>query len=103
MTIGCGSWAPLTGGVLLLAAYTGWAFHVPHPILDLSLLRRRIPTLALLLCALASVVTFATVFLLPVFVQSVQRRSAAATGLALLPQGIVTGLDTVRGRNLLTC
>lgn len=96
------SWAPLIGGVLLLAGYTRWAFHVPHPILDLSLLRRRIPTLALLLCALASVVTFAAVFLLPVFVQSVQRHSAAAAGLALLPQGIITGLGTVLGRNLLT-
>lgn len=46
------SWAMLAGGVLLLAGYTTWAFHCPHPILDLALLRRRIPTLALLLCAL---------------------------------------------------
>jgi len=96
------SWATLAGGVLLLAGYTAWAFHCPHPILDLALLRRRIPTLALLLCALASVVTFAAVFLLPVFMQSVQGHSAAATGLALLPQGIVTGLGTVLGRSLLT-
>ncbi len=96
------SWAPLAGGVLLLTGYTAWAFHVPHPILDLGQLRRRIPTLALLLCALASVVTFAAVFLLPVFMQSVQGHSAAATGLALLPQGIVTGLGTVLGGSLLT-
>lgn len=96
------SWATLAGGVLLLTGYTAWAFHCPHPILDLALLRRRVPTLALLLCALASVVTFAAVFLLPVFMQSVQGHSAAATGLALLPQGIVAGLGTVLGRSLLT-
>ncbi len=104
---GTGGWtaaasrAPLAGGVLLLAGYAGWAFHHPHPILDLSLLRRRTPTLALLLCALASVVTFAAVFLLPVFVQSVQGHSAAATGLALLPQAVITGLGTVLGQSLL--
>jgi len=33
-------------------------------------------------CALASVVTWAAVFLLPVFVQSVQGRSALVAGLA---------------------
>jgi hypothetical protein len=34
------------------------------------------------------------VFLLPVFVQSVQGRSALAAGLALAPQGLITGLST---------
>jgi hypothetical protein len=56
----------------------------------------------MLLCALASVVTFAAVFVLPVFAQAVQGHSAAATGLALLPQGIITGLGTVAGQRLLT-
>ena len=46
------------------------------------------------LCALASVVTWAAVFLLPVFVQSVQGRSALVAGLALAPQGLITGLST---------
>jgi len=96
------SWATLGGGVLLLAGYTAWAFHAPHPVLDLTLLRQRTPSLALLLSALASVVTFAAVFLLPVFVQSVQGHSAVATGLALLPQGVMIGLGTVLGQRLLT-
>jgi hypothetical protein len=47
------------------------------------------------LCALASVVTWAAVFLLPVFVQSVQGRSALVAGLAMAPQGPITGLSTV--------
>jgi predicted MFS family arabinose efflux permease len=51
---------------------------------------------------LASVVTFAAVFLLPVFAQVVQGHSAAATGLALLPQGVITGLGTVLGQRLIT-
>src|SRR6185312_9671806 len=42
----------------------------------------------------ASVVTWAAVFLLPVFVQSVQGRSALVAGLAMAPQGLITGLST---------
>ena len=46
------------------------------------------------LCALAAVVTWAAVFLLPVFAQQVQGHSALAAGIAMAPQGIVTGLST---------
>lgn len=96
------SWAPLTAGTLLLACYAARAARLQHPVLDLALLRRRTPALGMLLCAAASIVTFAAVFLLPVFAQDVQGHSPAATGLALLPQGIVTGLGTVLGQKLLT-
>ena len=55
------------------------------------------------LCALAAVVTWAAVFLLPVFAQTVQGRSALAAGIAMAPQGVVTGLSTALGqRGLLT-
>ena len=97
-----GSWAPLAAGAMLLAGYAARAARHPHPVLDLALLRRRTPALGMLLCALASVVTFAAVFVLPVFTQAVQGHSAAATGLALLPQGIITGLGTVLGQKLLS-
>jgi EmrB/QacA subfamily drug resistance transporter len=93
---------PLAIGAVLLAGYAVWAVRHPHPVLDLALLRRSVPALALGLCTLASVVTFAAVFLLPVFAQVVQGHSPAATGLALLPQGVITGLGTVLGQRLLT-
>ena len=96
------SWAPLAIGALLLAGYAARAARHPHPVLDLALLRRRTPALGMLLCAAASVVAFAAVFVLPVFAQAVQGHSAAATGLALLPQGIITGLGTVLGQKLLS-
>ena len=47
---------------------------------------------------LSSVVAFAAVFLVPVFTQTVQRHTAFATGLALLPQGVITGLGTALGQ-----
>jgi EmrB/QacA subfamily drug resistance transporter len=95
------SWLPLAAGAALLAGYAGWGAHRDHPALDLSLLRNRGCALALLLCAAASVVTYSTVFLLPVFVQSVQGHSAPATGLAMLPAGVITGVSTVLGQRLL--
>jgi EmrB/QacA subfamily drug resistance transporter len=87
-------WLPLAAGAALTAGYAAWAAHREQPVLDLTLARRRGPVLSMALCALASVVTWAAVFLLPVFVQSVQGRSALAAGLALAPQGLITGLST---------
>lgn len=46
-------------------------------------------------------VTFAAVFLLPVFMQDVQGHSALAAGLAMLPQGVITGLSTTLGQRAL--
>jgi len=93
---------PLLAGAVLLAAYVPWASRRARPALDLSLARRPVAALAMGLCALASVVTWAAVFLLPVFVQSVQGRSALAAGLAMAPQGLVTGLSTALGARVLT-
>ena len=95
------TWTPLAVGAVLLAAYAWWAARREQPALDLSLARQRVPLLSMLLCALASVVTWAAVFLLPVFVQSVQGRSALAAGLAMAPQGLITGLSTALGPRLL--
>jgi EmrB/QacA subfamily drug resistance transporter len=94
-------WLPLLAGTGLLACYAPWSHRTDEPVLSLALARSRIPALALSLCALASVVTFAVVFLLPVFVQSVQGHSALATGLAMLPQGLITGLSTTLGQRVL--
>jgi EmrB/QacA subfamily drug resistance transporter len=104
---GAGSWAawsawlPLTAGPVLLAAYAAWSRRTEQPALDLRLARNGAAALALTLCAAASVVTFAAVFLLPVFLQAVQGRSALAAGLAMLPQGLITGLSTTAGQRVL--
>ena len=87
-------WVPLAAGAALAGGYVAWAARRDQPALDLSLARRRGPALSMALCALASVVTWAAVFLLPVFVQSVQGRSALVAGLAMAPQGLITGLST---------
>jgi len=94
-------WGPLGAGAALLAAYGRWAAGRPQPALDLSVARRPAAALSMGLCALASVVTWAAVFLLPVFVQAVQGRSALAAGAAMAPQGVITGLSTALGPRVL--
>lgn len=79
--------APLTVGAALLAGYIGWTLRRDQPALDLSLARQPVPAPSMALSALASVVTWAAVFLLPVFMQSVPGRSALAVGLTL-PAGL---------------
>jgi EmrB/QacA subfamily drug resistance transporter len=95
------SWLPIVIGAGLVAGYVTWSGRAEHPVLNLGLVRRGGATLALTLCALASVVTFAAVFLLPVFMQDVQGHTAWAAGLAMLPQGLITGLSTTLGQRVL--
>ncbi|MGO8946563.1 MAG: DHA2 family efflux MFS transporter permease subunit [Ktedonobacterales bacterium] len=91
-------WASLTvwpyvvcGGALLLI-YILWARRQEHPAVDLKLLRSPQAALAVGLCALASVVMFSMLVLVPIFMEQLQGTSALTAGLALLPQGLVTGL-----------
>ena len=94
------AWAPLGGGLLLLLAYTFWALRRAHPAVDVKMILHRNSALALVLQIFCSVVAFGTVFLIPVFTQSVQGYSAVETGIALLPQGIIMGLGTFVGQKL---
>lgn len=88
------------GGLALLGGYLGWASRRRQPAVDLALLRHRQSRLALLLSVVSSVVAYAAVFLLPIFTQTVQGHSTLATGLALLPQGLITGVGTALGQRL---
>ena len=98
------TWLPMVAGGGLLASYAAWASRASRadqPALNLSLARNGRAALAVALCATASVVTFAAVFLLPVFMEEAQGHSALAAGLAMLPQGIITGLSTTFGQRVL--
>jgi predicted MFS family arabinose efflux permease len=95
------TWLPMVAGGGLLASYAAWASRADQPALNLSLARNGRAALAVALCATASVVTFAAVFLLPVFMEEAQGHSALAAGLAMLPQGIITGLSTTFGQRVL--
>lgn len=93
-------YALLVAGTALLVAYGRSARRTAHPALRLDVVRGGPSLLVLVLQVLCSVITFGTVFLLPVFTQEVQGHTALATGLALLPQGVVMGLGTALGQHL---
>lgn len=90
----------IVAGLALLAGYVLWAQRRTHPALRLDVVRGGQSLLALGLQVLSSVIAFGTVFLMPVFTQEVQGHTALATGLALLPQGVVMGLGTVLGQKM---
>jgi EmrB/QacA subfamily drug resistance transporter len=94
-----------TGGLALIAGYLLWARvrasgRGGPPAVNLSLLGSGRQSLTLALACVASVVLFAVLFLVPVFLQDIQHRSATVTGLVLLPQGIVMGLASWLGNSV---
>jgi EmrB/QacA subfamily drug resistance transporter len=93
-------WPFLVGGAGLLTGYVAWAIRRPHPALDVKLLRRGRTALAVGLSSLAAVVMFVMLFLIPIFLQTVQGASPLTAGLTLLPQGLMTGVGTVLGEKL---
>jgi EmrB/QacA subfamily drug resistance transporter len=93
-------WPFLASGGALLACYVVWALRRAHPAVDLKLLRHTQTALAVGLCTLASIVLFAMLFLLPIYMEDLQGLTPVVAGLALLPQGLVMGLGTVLGDRL---
>ncbi len=90
-------WPYWASGGMLIVAYLVWALIARHPALDLKLLRRRQSLLAITISSVASVVMFAMLVLIPVFMQDLQGNSSLSAGLTLLPQGIAMGLSTLLG------
>jgi len=68
---------------------------------SLSLLRSPQRALTLALACVASVVLFAVLFLAPVFLHQIQHHGTTVTGLVLLPQGLVMGLASWLGSELI--
>jgi EmrB/QacA subfamily drug resistance transporter len=91
------SWPFWSGGLLLVLGYLWWARGREHPAVDLRLLRRPQSALAVWLCTITAVAMFSVLFLLPVLIQDVQGHGPLASGLVLLPQGLVMGLSTKYG------
>lgn len=90
----------LLSGTVLIGVYALWAINRANPAINLKLVRRTQTALALTISIIAAVVLFAVLFLLPVFMESFQGLSPLVVGLALLPQGLVTGIGTVVGDKL---
>ena len=93
-------WAVALVGVDLLAAYIWWQLPLRRPALSLGPVKSLAGAIPVAVSVAASLVLFAVLFLIPIFMMEVQGRSAVAVGLVLLPQGIVMGLCTGLGERL---
>lgn len=94
------AWPFWLGGGVLLLVYVAWAWRHPHLAVSLTLLQHPQTALAIGLSALASIVMFAVLILLPIFMEDLQGLSPLTAGLVLFPQGVVTGLGTALGNQL---
>jgi EmrB/QacA subfamily drug resistance transporter len=80
-----------TSGLAALAFFA-WELHVPQPLVDLRVLANGQFTCAATVAWMFGVGLFGSVFLVPLFVQTVQSYTPLAAGLLLMPGGLVLGL-----------
>jgi EmrB/QacA subfamily drug resistance transporter len=80
---------PLLAGIVLLAAFTGWASRPGdrHPVVDIRLLRLRSLGTASAVLFTTGAVLYAGMFLLPLYYQQLRGGTVLYAGLLLIPQG----------------
>lgn len=79
----------LIGGVLSLALFVIIELEVEHPLLDLSVFRTWPYVNSLLIMSVQTIGMFATLFYIPVFLQTAMGLPALDAGLVVLPQALV--------------
>jgi DHA2 family multidrug resistance protein len=74
------------------AAFVFWERHTPQPLVDLRVLVNGQFTCAAAVACLFGVGLFGSVYLVPLFVQTVQGYTPLAAGVLLMPAGLILGL-----------
>ena len=79
---------PLLAGIVLLAAFTGWASRPGdrHPVVDIRLLRLRSLGTAAAVLFTTGAVLYAGMFLLPLYYQQLRGETVLHAGLLLIPR-----------------
>jgi EmrB/QacA subfamily drug resistance transporter len=75
-----------------LALFAVWEFICPHPVLELRLLRNKTYTASLLAFSISIIGLFSGLFMIPLFVQTIQGYTPIQTGLMLMPMAVIMGL-----------
>ena len=78
----------LIAGAVLLIAFAIVELRVKDPVIDIRLFRSYTFTMANILIWATTAILFGSIFLLPLFFESVQGLSAQATGVILISQGL---------------
>jgi len=88
--------AALAAGTAAMALFVARQLRLQRggaPLLDLRAFRFRMFTVSTLLMVVAMMALFGGILLLPIYLQSVRHVDALATGLILLPGGLIMGLS----------
>lgn len=80
---------------LSLASFVWHELHTEHPVVDLRILGNRQFGTGALLGAVLGVCLYATVFVLPVYLQQLQHFTANQTGLVILPGALASAVTMV--------
>ncbi|HTU74278.1 MAG TPA: MDR family MFS transporter [Trebonia sp.] len=92
---------PLVAGVVLLAAFTGYALRRNRPLVEIRLLARRSVASSSAVLFFSGFALYGAMLLMPLYYQDVRGASALAAGVMLVPQGIGTILSrTVAGSKI---
>ncbi len=90
-----GGWLPLGIGVVAIAVFIARQLQLQRrddALLDLRTFRSRQFTLAITMIVVSMLALFGTIILLPIYLQNVLGLDTLATGLLLLPGGLIMGL-----------
>ncbi|MBT3536005.1 MAG: DHA2 family efflux MFS transporter permease subunit, partial [Rhodospirillaceae bacterium] len=79
----------LLGSAVLVVVFIIWELRAPYPLLDLSLFRSRQFCLTMLSSFIFGAGFYASIYFIPVFVQTIQNYSATRAGLLLATSGVV--------------
>ena len=82
-------------GAVGLAAFVAWELTIPHPIVNLRLLKNRSLAAGSLFSLVIGVGLYATTYLLPVFLQSARGYTAYETGMSLLPSALLSAVSFI--------
>src|SRR4029078_806069 len=77
---------------LCLAAFVWWGLSTEHPVVDLRVLKNRSLALGTVFTFILGFGLYSSIFIFPVFVQSLLGFTAMQTGLILLPGALSTAL-----------
>ena len=94
-------WALVVGGVALLGVFSYYELKIAKdPVLDLRLFSTGIFLFSTVMTWVLRAVVFGSFFILPLFLEQFQGKSAVETGLALMPQGLAAGIGIATGGRL---
>ncbi|MBV9380788.1 MAG: DHA2 family efflux MFS transporter permease subunit [Streptosporangiaceae bacterium] len=92
---------PLGVGVMLLAAFTGYALRTSRPLVEVRLLGRQPVASSSAVLFFSGFSLYGAMLLMPLYYQDVRGTTALTAGVMLVPQGIGTVLSrTVAGGNI---